>query len=75
MLLGASKDTDQVKTKNEEEITEKMLEDLRAKLLSSRDKFILSNKDTLPELEPKLTQPALLKHASSMLSDHLQASK
>ena len=28
-----------------------MLEELRQKLLSSRDKFILSNRDTLPDLD------------------------
>jgi len=33
-------------------MTDKMIEDLKMKLLSSRDKYILSNKDTLPEFEP-----------------------
>ena len=52
MLLGTAQNA-AVKTKSEDEMTEKMLEDLRLKLLSSRDKFILSNKDTLPDFEPK----------------------
>eukprot|EP00353_Schmidingerella_taraikaensis_P008340 CAMPEP_0185568344 /NCGR_PEP_ID=MMETSP0434-20130131/1327_1 /TAXON_ID=626734 ORGANISM="Favella taraikaensis, Strain Fe Narragansett Bay" /NCGR_SAMPLE_ID=MMETSP0434 /ASSEMBLY_ACC=CAM_ASM_000379 /LENGTH=76 /DNA_ID=CAMNT_0028182831 /DNA_START=517 /DNA_END=747 /DNA_ORIENTATION=- len=54
MLLGEKQGAaGAVKTKAEEEaVTEKMLGDLRQKLLSSRDQFILSNKDTLPELEP-----------------------
>jgi hypothetical protein len=67
MLLGSNSNPT-VKTKSEEEVTEKMLDELRAKLLSSRDKFILSNNDTLPEFEPKKSQPALLKKSSSMLT-------
>ena len=49
LLLGSSS-TAQVK--NETEVTEKMLDELKRKLLSSRDKFILSTKDTLPDFEP-----------------------
>ena len=33
-------------------MTDQMLENLKRKLLSSRDRFILSNTDTLPDLEP-----------------------
>ena len=36
----------------QEEMTDKMIEDIKMKLLSSRDKYILSNKDTLPDFEP-----------------------
>ena len=45
--------------------TEKMLDDLRQKLLSSRDRFILSNKDTLPDFDPqKKLAPGLVKQSS-----------
>ena len=50
MLLGSSASS---QVKNEQEVTEKILEDLKRKVLSSRDKFILSNKDTLPDFEPQ----------------------
>ena len=70
MLLGDTKSAAVKNIKSEEEVTEKMLEDLKQKLLSSRDKFILSNKDTLPELAPKQAKPALFKTSSSVMSDH-----
>lgn len=47
MLIGGT--TSSLQVKEEDEITDKMLEGLKRKLLSSRDKFILSNKDTLPD--------------------------
>ena len=50
-----------------------MLEELRIKLLSSRDKFILSSKDTLPDFEPltkKLMAPGLVKQGS-IASDYV----
>lgn len=43
----------EAKAKADPQFTEKMLDELKAKLLSSRDRFVLSNKDTLPEFEPK----------------------
>jgi len=47
-----------------------MLEGLKRKLLSSRDKFILSNKDTLPDFEPQAKKaPLALFKQSSVLSD------
>ena len=52
MLLGTSANAS-VKTKgseNEEAVTDAILENLKDKLLSSRDKFILSAKDALPEM-------------------------
>ena len=57
LLLGDSTAT------HEEDITDEQLESLKRKLLSSRDKFLLSNQETLPELEPqkKPSQPELLK--------------
>ena len=63
MLLG-----EQAPVKNEEDVTEKMLEGLKAKLLSTRDRFILSSKDTLPELETH-KKPVPLQKSLSMLSD------
>ena len=54
-----------------------MLEELRQKLLSSRDKFILSNRDTLPDLDPSMQRklnPSLIKQ-SSMGSDKGQTAK
>lgn len=68
MLLGSSTSATQVK--NEQEVTDKVLEELKRKLLSSRDKFILSNKDTLPDFEPqkKAPEPAIFKQ-SSIVSD------
>ena len=35
---------------NDEETTAKVLEDLKAKLLSGRDKFLLSERDTVPQM-------------------------
>ena len=49
MVLGVKTETSSVKVKSEDEITDKQLDELKQKLLSSRDKFILSNNDTLPE--------------------------
>lgn len=50
-------------------MTEKVLEDLKRKLLSSRDKFILSNKDTLPDFEPQKKAPETLLKQSSIISE------
>ena len=50
-----------------------MLEELRLKLFSSRDKFILSSKDTLPDFEPltkKLMAPGITKQGS-IASDYV----
>ena len=68
MLLGTSSSSSAMKgnIKSEQEFTEKMLEDLRVKLLSSRDRFILSSKDTLPELDLGLKKlaPGMVKLGS-----------
>jgi len=46
-----------------------VLEGLKRKLLSTRDKFILSNKDTLPDFQPQKNEiPSLFKQ-SSIISD------
>ena len=50
-----------------------MLEELRQKLLSSRDKFILSNRDTLPDLDPsslmqRKLAPGLTKQGCSSMT-------
>ena len=57
-----------MKVKSEDEITDKQLEDLKQKLLSSRDKFILSNNDTLPESVTQQKKPGLIKQTSSMIA-------
>lgn len=62
MVLGTKIEASSVKVKSEDEITDKQLEELKQKLLSSRDKFILSNNDTLPEsVTQQLKKPGLIK--------------
>ena len=43
-----------------------MLEDLKRKLLTSRDRYILSNKDALPEFEPNYGAAAKKKSAAQI---------
>ena len=53
-------------------MTDQMLENLKRKLLSSRDRFILSNTDTLPDLEPtaaKKTDLSQMIKKSSVMSE------
>jgi len=67
MLIGGT--TSSLQVKEEDEITDKMLEGLKHKLLSSRDKFILSNKDTLPDFQPQKNDTPSLFKQSSIISD------
>ena len=69
---------DQDASKQDEEQTDKLLEDLKQKLINVRDKFLLSDKQNLPEHlffeKPKPTEsikkessrPKLMKRESSM---------
>lgn len=52
-------------------MTDKMLAELKQKLLSSRDQFILSNRDMLPEAELPKASPALIKKSSSMMNSSM----
>ena len=61
MVLGTKTEASSVKVKSEDEITDKQLDELKQKLLSSRDKFILSNNDTLPESVTQQKKPGLIK--------------
>ena len=72
MLLGEKKGAAIKSTKqeaDEEVVTDKMLAELKQKLLSSRDQFILSNRDMLPEAELPKASPAIMKKQSSMMNE------